>query len=78
MQSQIFRPNFGSLAALFIVLVAVAALALALLASHGPAATGTSPAASPTTPNVVHVVPAADANPDSNLPICKQTAGPIC
>jgi hypothetical protein len=78
MHSQIFHPNFGSLAALFIVLVAVAALALALLASHGPAASVSSPAASPATPTVVHVVPAADANPDGSLPICKQTAGPIC
>jgi hypothetical protein len=77
MQSQILRPNFGSLTALFIALVTVAALALALLVSH-PAAIVTSPAAAPAAPTVVALAPAEDPNPDSNLPICKRKGGPIC
>jgi hypothetical protein len=78
MQSQILRPSFGSLGALVIVLVAVAALALALLASYRPAATVRSPAAPPAAPTAVQVTPAADANPDANLPICKRNGGPTC
>jgi hypothetical protein len=78
MASQILRPNFGSVAALVIVLVAVVALALSLLASHRPAGTVTSPAAPPAAPTVVHVAPADDTNPDSNLPICKRFGGPTC
>jgi hypothetical protein len=78
MQSQILRPNFGSLAALVIVLVMVAALALALLVSHRPAAVVASPAAAPATPSVVQLAPADDPNPDSNLPICHRKGGPIC
>ena len=78
MQSQILRPNFGPLPALFIVLVAVAALALALLVSHRPGAIVTSPAAAPATPTVVHLAPAEDPNPDSSLPICKRKGGPLC
>jgi hypothetical protein len=78
MQTHIVRPHFGYLAALVIVLVAAAILAFALLASHGPAATVTGPAASQAAPTVVHDAPAADANPDSNLPICKRKGGPTC
>jgi hypothetical protein len=78
MASQILRPNFGSVAALVVVLVAVVALAFALLASHRPAGTVTNPAAPPAAPTVVHVAPAADTNPDSNLSICKRNGGPTC
>ena len=78
MASQILRPNFGSVAALVIVLVAVVVLALALLASHQPGGTVTSPAAPPAAPTVVHMAPAADTSPDSNLPICKRNGGPTC
>jgi hypothetical protein len=78
MPSQILRPNLRSLAALVTVLAAAAVLAFVLLASHGPAATVTSPAAPPAAPTVVQVAPAADANPGSHLPICKRHGGPTC
>ena len=94
MQSQILRPNFRSLAALAIMLAAAAILALVLLTTHLYNAPVTSrPAVAPAAPTVQHyvepdaadriepvvsAVPAGDANPDSNLPICKRHGGPTC
>jgi hypothetical protein len=78
MQSQIVRPHFGSLAALVIVLAAAAVLAFALLAGRGPATTRTAPAANQAALTVVQAAPAADANPDSKLPICLRKGGPTC
>jgi hypothetical protein len=76
--SQMLRPNFRSVAALLIVLAAAAVLAFALLASHGPTATVTTPAAPLAAPTVVDVAPDADTNSDLNLPICKRKGGPAC
>ena len=93
MQSQILRPNFTSLATLAFMLVAAAILAVALLATHLPRATVTSPAVAPTAPTVQHYVepdaadrsepmvqpvPAIDTNPDNYLPICRRHGGPAC
>jgi hypothetical protein len=77
-QSQMLRPNFRALAPLAIVLVAAAILALVLLTTHLSSAPGAGPAAAPAIPSVVQAVPAVDANPDSNLPICKRHGGPTC
>jgi hypothetical protein len=93
-QSQILRPNFRSLAALAIMLAAAAILALVLLTTLLYNAPVTSrPAVAPAAPTVQHyvepdaadriepvvsAVPAGDANPDSNLPICKRHGGPTC
>jgi hypothetical protein len=78
MQTHIARPYVGSLAALLIVLAAAAVLAFALVAGHGSAATVKGPAATQAAPTVVHAAPAADANPDSSLPICMRKGGPTC
>ena len=78
MQSQTIRPNFGSLAALAIVLVAAAVLALAFLISHPPAATVTSQLATPAVQTAVPVAPTVDSNSDSSLPICRRQGGPTC
>ena len=78
MQTQMLRPNFRSLAALAMVLVAAAILALVLLTTHLSSAPVAGPAAAPATPRVVQAAPAVDANPDSNLPICKRHGGPTC
>jgi hypothetical protein len=72
------RPNFRSLAALTIVLVAAAILALVLLTTHLSSAPVANPAAAPATPRVVQAAPTVDANPDRNLPICKRHGGPTC
>jgi hypothetical protein len=78
-QSQILRPNFGSLAALAIMLTAAAILALVLLTTHLYNAPVTSrPAVAPSAAPVVSAAQAGDANPDSNLPICKRHGGPTC
>jgi hypothetical protein len=76
--SQILRPNFGSLAALAIVLVTAALLALALLTGYRPAVIVTSPAATPAIQTVIPTAPTVDANPDRNLPVCRQHGGPAC
>jgi len=77
-QSQILRPNFRSLAALAITLVAAGIFALVLLTTHLSSGTATGPAVAPAHPGVVQAAPTVDANPDSNLPICKRHGGPTC
>jgi hypothetical protein len=77
-QSQMLRPNFRSLAALAIVLVAAAILALVLLTTQLSSAPVAGPAAAPAIPGVVQAAPTVDTNPDSNLPICKRHGGPTC
>jgi hypothetical protein len=73
-QSQILRPNFRSLAALALTLAAAAIMVLVLLTTHLYNAPVTSRPEQP----VVSAAPAGDANPDSNLPICKRHGGPTC
>jgi hypothetical protein len=77
MQAQIRRRNFGSLAALAIMLVVAAVLAVALLTTQRPTATVTSTAARPAVQTAMPA-PTVDANPDSNLPICRRQGGPTC
>jgi hypothetical protein len=79
MQSLILRPNVRSLATVVMVLAAAAVLAFALLAGHGASVTMTRPAAPPAAPTLIDGAAApADANPDSQLPICKKHGGPTC
>ncbi len=94
MQSQILRPNFRSLAALALTLAAAAIVVLVLLTTHlynapvtsrpavAPAAPAVQPYVEPDAADrsqpVVSAAPAGDANPDSNLPICKRHGGPTC
>ncbi len=94
MQSQILRPNFRSLAALALTLAAAAIVVLVLLTTHlyntpvtsrpqvAPAASTVQPYVEPDAADrsqpVVSAAPAGDANPDSNLPICKRHGGPTC
>ncbi|MBJ7597644.1 hypothetical protein [Candidatus Nephthysia bennettiae] len=78
MQSPVFSPSLGSVAAAAIVLIAAAALALALLIARTPGASVTRPAAAPPAVTVVHAAPNANSNPDSALPICRRHGGPAC